>query len=473
MQHAKINAMKCMRAIKDRIARPVYQLAIISIETLYHAQQVSRWKSSVRDLQDSSAHHSSVVFRHDKSVGHHSDDSVGLFRHDKSVGQSQRGSQSAYGQNLALVLKSTEARNNKKCSPRNSNQQKNQRTSLYEDTATSHFFSNVDSGLQMGSNRKSNSQGIQRHQKLFKSSAENGGKSTEFRYHLFLSIKSAAATSRCIRKKMSQNDTVPTNSNDIAELHQLTTDTYETNHRLVALNNSKRRRKGYATLSANSWVNTPVTGSRETKSNNDASTNPNYAVMIYFDVLNTFWANFCFPLRLREVGSGSATVCQHKSDKVASNLICYNCDRPGHFAADCNRPRKDDRYRRDNNKDERHKREEEYDERTVDRSKDKSKDKFKERSKDRCMRNNSNKIPSRKHDRKVLVAEESTKSWADSDSETSSSSSSSSESEQEEVHCFMADQMDDDEVFDFSNVEFTRDDLVTALNDMVNVRPGL
>ncbi|KZV30834.1 hypothetical protein F511_36884 [Dorcoceras hygrometricum] len=96
MQHAIINAMKCMRAIKDQIARPVYQLAIISIEPLYHAQQVSRWKSSIRDLHDPSAHHSSGVFRHDKSVGHHSDDSVGLFSHDKSVGQSQRGSQSGF-----------------------------------------------------------------------------------------------------------------------------------------------------------------------------------------------------------------------------------------------------------------------------------------------------------------------------------------------------------------------------------------
>ncbi|KZV57463.1 hypothetical protein F511_32854 [Dorcoceras hygrometricum] len=83
------------------------------------------------------------------------------------------------------------------------------------------------------------------------------------------------------------------------------------------------------------------------------------------------------------------------------------------------------------------------------------------------MKTNNNKRFSRKHDRKVLVAEESTKSWADSDSDTSSSSSSSSESEQEEVHCFMADQTDEDEVFDFSNVEFTRDDLVIALNDMV------
>ncbi|KZV50415.1 hypothetical protein F511_08066 [Dorcoceras hygrometricum] len=65
------------------------------------------------------------------------------------------------------------------------------------------------------------------------------------------------------------------------------------------------------------------------------------------------------------------------------------------------------------------------------------------------------------------IAEESTKSWADSDSDSSSSSSSSSDSEQEEVHCFMADQTDEDEVFDFSNVEFTRDDLFIALNDMV------
>ncbi|KZV18067.1 hypothetical protein F511_36570 [Dorcoceras hygrometricum] len=78
MQNAIINAMKCTRSIKDRIARPASQLAIKSIEPLYHAQQVSRWKSSVRDLQDPSDHHSSVVFRHDNSVGHHSDDSVGL-----------------------------------------------------------------------------------------------------------------------------------------------------------------------------------------------------------------------------------------------------------------------------------------------------------------------------------------------------------------------------------------------------------
>ncbi|KZV28716.1 hypothetical protein F511_30250 [Dorcoceras hygrometricum] len=145
-----------------------------------------------------------------------------------------------------------------------------------------------------------------------------------------------------------------------------------------------------------------------------------------------------------------------------------------HFAADCNRPKRDDRYKRDDRRaDDRYKKEERYRrdedlEKAVDRSKDKFKEKSKERSKDRRMRTSSNKKPSRRHDRKVLVAEESTKSWADSDSESSSSSSSSSYSEQEEVHCLMADQTSDDEVFDFSNVEFTRDDLVQALNNMVH-----
>ncbi|KZV19871.1 hypothetical protein F511_33253 [Dorcoceras hygrometricum] len=84
------------------------------------------------------------------------------------------------------------------------------------------------------------------------------------------------------------------------------------------------------------------------------------------------------------------------------------------------------------------------------------------------MKTSSNKKSSRRNDRKVLVAEESTKSWADSDSDSSSSSSSSSDSEQEEVHCFMADHASDDEVFDFANTEFTREDLVQALNDMVH-----
>ncbi|KZV23418.1 hypothetical protein F511_43417 [Dorcoceras hygrometricum] len=53
------------------------------------------------------------------------------------------------------------------------------------------------------------------------------------------------------------------------------------------------------------------------------------------------------------------------------------------------------------------------------------------------MRTRSEKKPDRKNDRKVLVAEESNKNWADSDSDSTTSSSSSSDSEQEEVHCLM------------------------------------
>ncbi|KZV17853.1 hypothetical protein F511_23199 [Dorcoceras hygrometricum] len=120
----------------------------------------------------------------------------------------------------------------------------------------------------------------------------------------------------------------------------------------------------------------------------------------------------------------------------------------GHFATEFNRPKRDNRHRRDDKraddrykKEERYKRDEEDDERAVD---------------------------SRRNDRKVLVAEESTKRWADSDSDSSSSSSSSSDSAQEEVHCLMADHASDDEVLDFANTEFTCEDLVQSLNDMVH-----
>ncbi|KZV18892.1 hypothetical protein F511_23325 [Dorcoceras hygrometricum] len=132
----------------------------------------------------------------------------------------------------------------------------------------------------------------------------------------------------------------------------------------------------------------------------------------------------------------------HKSDKAASDMKCYNYDRPGHFAADCNRPKKEERYRRDE-KEDRIRR----DEKSDDRSKDdkKTAERYKERSKDRRMRARTDKKPSRKYDRKVLVAEERTKRWVDTDSDSTSSSSSSSDSEQEEVHCLMADQTSDGE----------------------------
>ncbi|KZV25332.1 splicing factor 3B subunit 1-like [Dorcoceras hygrometricum] len=85
------------------------------------------------------------------------------------------------------------------------------------------------------------------------------------------------------------------------------------------------------------------------------------------------------------------------------------------------------------------------------------------------MMTRSEKRPNRKNDRKVLVAEESNKNWADSDSYSTSSSSSSSDSEPEEVHCFMENQTTtEDEVLDFSNSKFTREDLMNALNELVH-----
>ncbi|KZV28719.1 hypothetical protein F511_26895 [Dorcoceras hygrometricum] len=160
MPHAINQCYECMRAIKYRIARPASRLEIISIEPLYHAQQVSRWKSSVRDLQGPSAHHSSVVFRHDKSVGHHSDDSDELFRHNKSVGQSQRDSQSG----ISYDKKFNSPRN---AHPKAYTSRRTHETDFskkLQTPVTSRFHSNANSGLQMGINRKSNSQRIQHHQ---------------------------------------------------------------------------------------------------------------------------------------------------------------------------------------------------------------------------------------------------------------------------------------------------------------------
>ena len=108
----------------------------------------------------------------------------------------------------------------------------------------------------------------------------------------------------------------------------------------------------------------------------------------------------------------------------STNLKCFNYDKPGHFIADYWRPKRDDKKSSDRKDKEDHR-------------------------------------PSRKKkEQKALLAEESKSRWADSDSEESSSS----DSEDEIITCLMA---YDDEVFDFSSNEFTKSDLITALNDMI------
>ncbi|KZV17653.1 hypothetical protein F511_25424 [Dorcoceras hygrometricum] len=130
---------------------------------------------------------------------------------------------------------------------------------------------------------------------------------------------------------------------------------------------------------------------------------------------------------------------QHLNGKMFGSHInppsdekCYNCGRPGDFMADCRKPRLDAKKRsyRSTNKEKK-----------------------------------ENRIYQKGRTEKAMVAEANRSAWADSDSEESSSGTSSSSESEDEVQCLMAD--DTDEVFDFSNLEFTREDLVTTLNDMV------
>ncbi|KZV30138.1 Auxin transport protein (BIG) isoform 1 [Dorcoceras hygrometricum] len=81
---------------------------------------------------------------------------------------------------------------------------------------------------------------------------------------LFLSLKPAATTSRSIHEKTSQNDTIPTNLNDIVALHQL-----------VHLSLATQPKAGTRSLQANTngW-------SREINQNDDALTNPNDIVKV-------------------------------------------------------------------------------------------------------------------------------------------------------------------------------------------------
>ncbi|KZV18247.1 hypothetical protein F511_23332 [Dorcoceras hygrometricum] len=153
-------------------------------EPLYHAQPISQWKSSVRDIQTQKTQKQEKKYevkpqyeepsKHSKSCNigsHHFDDSVGLFGHDTSVGQSQRGSQSGHQSiNLAQDIQTGHGRTHglrKQISPgskfmaegfkelkyRSAQQQKNARSDFSRNLRTpaaSRFLSNADSGSKIG-----------------------------------------------------------------------------------------------------------------------------------------------------------------------------------------------------------------------------------------------------------------------------------------------------------------------------------
>ncbi|KZV17942.1 hypothetical protein F511_10956 [Dorcoceras hygrometricum] len=121
-----------------------------------------------------------------------------------------------------------------------------------------------------------------------------------------------------------------------------------------------------------------------------------------------------------------------KNFNSPSDDKCYNIGRPGYFMADCRKPSPDAKKQPDHST-----------------SKDKT----------------EKKLSRKRRMEKAMVVEENKSAWADSDSEESNSGTSSSSESEDEVQCLMAD--DTNEVLDFSNLEFTREDLVTTLNYMV------
>ncbi|KZV52884.1 hypothetical protein F511_34829 [Dorcoceras hygrometricum] len=74
------------------------------------------------------------------------------------------------------------------------------------------------------------------------------------------------------------------------------------------------------------------------------------------DVMSLFVKKF--GKYLRRSYNPSTPYNNHKNYKDVSDMKCFNYERPGHFVAECNRPKKDDRYKRDDKRtDDRYKKE--------------------------------------------------------------------------------------------------------------------
>ncbi|XP_073136954.1 uncharacterized protein [Henckelia pumila] len=123
-------------------------------------------------------------------------------------------------------------------------------------------------------------------------------------------------------------------------------------------------------------------------------------------------------------------------EPVEENRTCYNCVKEGHFIADCTKPKKDEK-----------------------------------RTSYKKIFREERKRFRRKKEQKALLAYESNNKWAGSDSTSSDLETSSSESEDDAVKCLMANDSefsDEGEVLDFTFDEFSKEDLINAINEMVN-----
>ncbi|XP_073120346.1 uncharacterized protein [Henckelia pumila] len=125
----------------------------------------------------------------------------------------------------------------------------------------------------------------------------------------------------------------------------------------------------------------------------------------------------------------------YKQDHIEDGPACFNYGKQGHFIADCTKP--------------------ENEERKLHYEKKKGKE---------------GRRTYRKKEQKVLVADEGKIKWAEIDSNSTDTDSSSEESEEEQVQCLMANSIheeDDIEVLDFNSSDFTQEELIQALNEMV------
>ncbi|KZV19744.1 receptor-like protein kinase [Dorcoceras hygrometricum] len=191
MQHAIINAMKCMRAIKDRIARPVYQLANHLSQPLYpHGVSTGE---IIGTTHQSASHN--VAFNQVLQVY------VGI----KNKGKAQNREE--------LLPRSLQPTNEQ---PDQISQESSKEQQLWVSSSIHSTASNKKPAVALNKNQQ------QPTDVAFAKEHQNDAASTN--------QNDAASTN--------QNDAASTNQNDAIALQQLTTDFFPKSQQLVALNNS-------------------------------------------------------------------------------------------------------------------------------------------------------------------------------------------------------------------------------------------